>query len=328
MPTIPSTDMPTYDSEKGHAMAITSPAPRKSHSASDNASQSTASTAGVGAPVPAATEASPIVKKFQRFAQSRRRYGGVLLLRIALLITFIWIWEGLVNAGVLDELYVSKPSSIGASFVGNLTAGTFLDPIKVTLFETLVGFAVATVLGVIIAVVLHQIPLLNDVLRPFLTAFNNLPRLALAPLFVLWFGLASLSKIMLVISLVTFIIIFNTYAGLQNASRDHLLLAKTLGANQFVLFRKFVFPSAVPAIFAGLQLALTYAFLAAVIGEMLSGSTGMGAVLQRSLSNYQTDLFFAGLLLLIVIATGLSTAMVLVERYLLRWQRFELKGLR
>ncbi|WP_239010624.1 MULTISPECIES: ABC transporter permease subunit [Rhodococcus] len=148
----------------------------------------------------------------------------------------------------------------------------------------------------------------------------------MAPLFVLWFG--SMSTVMLVISLVVFIVHFSTFAGLQSASRDHLLLARTLGAKRFELFGKFVFPSAVPAIFAGLQLALTYSFLAAVIGEMLSGSTGLGAVIQRAVSSYQTVLSFACLLRLILIATALSTVMLVVERYLLRWQQIEFRGLR
>jgi NitT/TauT family transport system permease protein len=112
------------------------------------------------------------------------------------------------------------------------------------------------------------------------------------------------------------------------ANRDHLLLARTLGASRRQLFAKFILPSAVPTIFAGLQLGLTYSFLTAVVGEMLSGATGLGAKLAVTLATYRTDDFFAALFLLALVATALSNAMRLVERRLLRWRQYELSGLR
>lgn len=248
-------------------------------------------------------------------------------LQAAVLAVIIIGWQTIVNAGIMQELYVSKPSAIGKAFINGLTTGSLLTDLRVTLYETIVGFVIAAVTGIIAGLILFQIPLLNAVLRPFLTAFNNLPRLALAPLFVLWFGLGSASKIVLVVSLCFFIVMFNTYAGLQNANRDHLLLAKTLGAKRFTLFLKFVLPSAVATIFAGLQLALTYAFLSAVVGEMLSGSSGLGANMQLSLSSYRTADFFAALALLVIVATAFSGIMRLIEGKLLHWKSYELQGL-
>jgi NitT/TauT family transport system permease protein len=197
----------------------------------------------------------------------------------------------------------------------------------VTVYETTVGFSASALAGIAAGILLYQAPRANRVLRPFLTGFNNLPRLALAPLFVLWFGLDTASRVALIISVVFFIVTFNTYGGLQNASRDHLLLAKTLGATRRQLFAKFILPAAVPTIFAGLQLGLTYSFLTAVVGEMLSGASGIGAQLQVTLATYRTDDFFASMLLLAVVATALSGAMRLIERRLLRWRRYELSGL-
>lgn len=248
-------------------------------------------------------------------------------LQVAVLILLVAVWEIVVEAGVMQELYVSKPSAIAAAFRDGVVSGALLTDLKVTLYETVVGFALATVTGIAVGLVLSQLPLLNAVFRPFFTAFNNLPRLALAPLFVLWFGLGSASKIVLVVSLCFFIVMFNTYAGLQNANRDHLLLAKTLGARRMTLFRKFVLPSAVPTIFAGLQLALTYAFLSAVVGEMLSGSTGLGASMQLALTSYRTADFFAALILLVIVATTFSGIMRIIERKQLHWKSYEMQGL-
>ncbi|MDI9915370.1 ABC transporter permease [Rhodococcus sp. IEGM 1379] len=255
------------------------------------------------------------------------RRAVVWPLQVVLLALAIAAWEGAVNAGIMEQLYVSKPSKIASAFVDGISSGALLNDLNVTLYETLVGFVIAAVAGVLAGLVLYQVPLLNAVLRPFLTAFNNLPRLALSPLFVLWFGLGSASKIVLVVSLCFFIVLFNTYAGLQNASRDHLLLAKTLGARRMTLFRKFVLPSATSTIFAGLQLALTYAFLSAVVGEMLSGSTGLGATMQLSLATYKTAYFFAALILLVIVATIFSGIMRLIESKLLHWKSYEMQGL-
>ena len=131
----------------------------------------------------------------------------------------------------------------------------------------------------------------------------------------------------LVVSIVFFIILINTYAGLQSTHRDMLVLAQTLGAGRLKTLWTFVIPSAVPTIFAGLQLGLTYALLSAVVGEMLTGGDGLGAQLALDLAAYRTADFFAELLMLAVVATVLSSAMQMLEAYLLRWRQYELRGL-
>ncbi|MFE7420309.1 ABC transporter permease [Rhodococcus sp. NPDC057529] len=274
---------------------------------------------------PAASKLDGLLTRTRRRAHERRCV--VWPLQACVLILIVAAWEVVVDAGAMQELYVSKPSAIATAFRDGIVSGALLTDLKVTLYETLVGFVLATVAGIAVGLILSQLPLLNAVFRPFFTAFNNLPRLALAPLFVLWFGLGSASKVVLVLSLCFFIVMFNTYAGLQNANRDHLLLAKTLGARRMILFRKFVLPSAVPTIFAGLQLALTYAFLSAVVGEMLSGSTGLGASMQLSLTSYRTADFFAALILLVIVATTFSGVMRIIERRQLHWKSYELQGL-
>jgi NitT/TauT family transport system permease protein len=247
--------------------------------------------------------------------------------QILVLLAILAVWQAIVELGWIREIFVSKPTAILASLARNILEGAILTDLGVTVYETTIGFALSAALGIAVGVALYQAPKANLILRPFLTGLNNLPRLALAPLFVLWFGLDSPSKVALVFSVVFFIIVFNTYAGLQTASRDHLLLARTLGANRRVLFTKFILPSAVPTIFAGLQLGLTYSFLTAVVGEMLSGAQGLGARLQVTLNTYRTADFFASLVMLAVIATALSGAMRLIESHLLRWRRYELGGL-
>lgn len=264
----------------------------------------------------------------QRQALDRKRREEIIILtgQIGLLAVLLAAWQAVAEFGVVPEIFISKPTAIVASLWINLLYGHMLLDLAVTVYETLIGFFFSAALGMLVGVVLYQAPRVNLVVRPFLTGLNNLPRLALAPLFVLWFGLDTSSRVALVFSVVFFIIVFNTYAGLQNASRDHLLLARTLGASRVQLFTKFILPSAVPTIFAGLQLGLTYSFLTAVVGEMLSGAVGLGAQLQITLATYRTDDFFAALLLLAIVATALSGLMRLIESRLLHWQQFEQGG--
>lgn len=248
---------------------------------------------------------------------------GRALGHLLVFVIFVAAWQLIVALGWVDPHYLSAPTDIAKAFVRGLGSSTLLVALGVTLFETLVGFLLAAIAGGVFGLLLYQFPTLNRLATPYITAFNSLPRLALAPLFVVWFGFDSTSRIAVVVSLVFFIVTLNTFAGLQNADSDHLLLATTLGATRRQLFRTFILPSAVPTIFAGLQLGLTYAFLGAVVSEMLSGSSGLGAQLTITLSTFQTPDFFATLLLLVIVATAISLAVRRLERRILRWQHFE-----
>ncbi len=254
------------------------------------------------------------------------RIATIMALRLGLVVALLGFWQLAATRGWVAQLYVSKPTAIASALGKGLGNGSLLNSLWGTLFEMTIGFGISAVIGLVAGLLLYSSPLLNDVLRPLISAVNSLPRLALAPLFVLWLGLGSASRIALIVTLVVFIIMLTTYAGLQSASRDHLILAKTLGANRRTLFQKFVLPAAVPTIFAGFQLGITYSFLGAVIGEMLSGSTGVGARLALTISTFNTADFFAALFMLMVVATVLATAVRAVEKRLLHWQKFEFRG--
>lgn len=256
-----------------------------------------------------------------------RRRDAVLVavLRALLLVVITGGWELAARMEWVDPVFTSRPTQIFHAFLTTLS-GDLIPALRVTLFETLVGFAMASLVGFLLGCALYQFRVFDRVVQPFLTAFNSLPRIALAPLFVLWFGLGAASRIALVFSLVVFIVISNTYAGLHQGDRDYLMLGRQLGARGLTKFRFFVLPAAVPTLFAGLQLGLVYAFLGAVAGEMLSGSGGVGASLSTALASFHTDVFMANLVALVVVTVAFGALMKLVERRLLRWQRHELRG--
>ncbi len=252
----------------------------------------------------------------------------VLWLRLLGVAVLIGSWEAAVQLRWLKPLFTSQPSSFLPALWTHLLEGSLLQrDLPQTLYETFVGFAVASVLGIGLAVLLHEFQLLDAVVQPFLTAFNSMPRVALAPLFVLWFGLGPESKIVLVISLVFFIVIINTLAGLKSSDRDHLLLARTLGVGRWQRFWKFVFPAATPTIFAGLQLGLVYALLGAITGEILGGHGGVGARMAVAINTFSTGDFFADLLFLMLFSTALAALVSSLERWLLRWRYIEMRGI-
>ncbi len=248
-------------------------------------------------------------------------------IQVFALCVLLGAWELCARAGVVPASFTSEPSRFFPALWDQLIHGNLVSLMGVTLTETMIGFALASVLGLLAGIVLAESRVAEKVSRPFLVGFNNLPRIALAPLFVLWFGLGSSSRVALIVSLGFFIVTFNTYAGLQAAGRDYMLLAKTLGVGRIRRFRRFVFPSAVPTIFSGLQLCLSYAFLGAVVGEMLTGNQGLGGYFTLQLSSFDVDNFFAGMVLLVIVSLALSSIMRVIELQLIKWRQIEMRGL-
>ena len=153
---------------------------------------------------------------------------------------------------------------------------------------------------------------------------NSLPRVALAPLILLWFGIGMSSKVALSFSLAFFVVASNTRAGIESAEADRLLLARVLGATNLQTFMKFILPGAVPNIITGLQLGFIFGMLATVAGEMIAGQNGLGVRLQYFASAFRMNEYFATLVILVVGTTAFSSLLSLLRRHLLRWQLTEL----
>lgn len=256
----------------------------------------------------------------------RLRYK-VLAIQLAVVVVALGLWQLLSVIGTLPDIYVSRPSEIAVALVDGFRSGQLTSALGDTLLETVIGFAIASIAGILAGFALHESPLLEQVCRPFLTAANNMPRLALTSLFVLWLGVGTWAHVALIVTMVFFVVLINTYAGLSGSDRDYLILAKVLGASRRKRFVTFQFPQAIPAIFAGLQLGLTYAFMGAVIGEIISGGSGLGALISTYSSTYDSAGVFADLAVMAVVATVLSALIKAVESRLLGWRRHELRGL-
>jgi NitT/TauT family transport system permease protein len=176
------------------------------------------------------------------------------------------------------------------------------------------------VLGVLAGLLLARSPFWDEVLAPLVLALNSLPRIALAPLIILWFGIGITAKVVTAFTLVFFILLVNTLGGAKNVDNDILTIAKLMGASERDILWKVTLPSTLPWIFAGLNLGLTYSLLGVIVAEILSSNQGLGFVIQSSAATFNTAGVFAGLITLAFVAWLFSALMRYVEGRLLRWK--------
>ncbi len=247
------------------------------------------------------------------------RKAPVTLLRAALLLLLLGSWEGL-SGWLFDPFWVSKPSLILAYLYQWILYGDFFRHLNATLFAILVGYGVGAILGLGLGLPLGRTETTAKVLDPFLLALNGIPRVALAPLFVIWFGIGILPKVVLVFTLVFFVVFYNAYAGVRSVERRYLDLAWAMGANRRDIFRKVILPAAAPYILLGLKLSIPYAVIGAIIGEFIASSKGLGYKIQVETSLYNTTGTMAGIIVLMVLVVILNALLSWIERRALAWR--------
>ena len=248
----------------------------------------------------------------------------VWTIRILLIAAFVAAWKLAGTTGLFNPIFIGTPEGTVRQFFLQFANYRVLGlDLGYTVTETLLGFALGTVSGMIAAVVLFRSPAARRAVAPLVVAANSLPRVALAPLFVLWFGLGVAGKVALVVSLVFFVMLTTTLAGLTQPNRDHEHLARSLGASRRQHILYFVVPAAVPTIVAGLELSLTYSFLGAVAGEIVGGSNGIGVRLTAYANSFEIDKFLALLLLLVIVSTTTVQIMRHFCAKLTRWHAAE-----
>ncbi|MDA8046040.1 MAG: ABC transporter permease [Actinomycetota bacterium] len=253
---------------------------------------------------------------------TRSRRAGLIRFawQMLLLAVFLVTWQMLVDHKVLTELSVSKPTAIWDEMVKLYRGGQIWNNVGVTLQETVVGYVFGVVAGVAAGFTLAFTPRLLAVLNPFITILNSLPRFALGPLFILWFGIGLTSKVALVFSLVVFIVFTNTSAGARSVDADVVTVSRLLGASRWDIIRKVMLPSTFPWVVAGMRLSIAYAVAGAVVGEMFASQEGIGNWIVAGSGVFNTAEIFAGLLVIAVIAGTIDLLGRLVERRVLRWR--------
>jgi NitT/TauT family transport system permease protein len=251
-------------------------------------------------------------------ARPMSRYA-IALYRVAGLLLIIAIWDLALRLDLVDRLFLPPPIEVWNS-LRDLAQTGLLDHVRATLTSAFVGFFLGTAVGVIAGVMLGVLPRVNEILAPFITMMNSMPRIALAPLFVLWFGIGMKSHVALVFSLVVFIVLTNTIAGAQSVDKEYVVLARLLKASRLDIIRKVVLPSTVPWIIAAMRLSWAYALAGAVVGEMFLGQEGLGYLITAGSGVFNIAQIFAALAITVVIAWFVDNGIRLAERKILRWR--------
>ncbi len=247
--------------------------------------------------------------------------GRIWAMRILVIGAFFSFWEyASVNRWV-DPILIGRPTGI-IKFIFDevFVTHSLWEDFGYTMFATLSAFALGSVAGVLTGMLFVMKPNVEAVLSPLLMALNSMPRIALAPLFLIWFGLGVGSKIALGFSLTYFIVLTNTVAGGRGVNPDHITLAQTLGASGSQIFRKFTLPSAVPVIFNGLRLGLVFALLGVIGGEILASEHGLGGTLQLLAASFKTNGVFGLIIILAIVGLSINWLMTWLENHLLKWR--------
>jgi NitT/TauT family transport system permease protein len=250
----------------------------------------------------------------------RVRYRKVLIARLVVVAAILGVWQATVEIGLVDAFWISSPVLVVQELWSELASGAWFGDVAITVFEALIAFVISSALGIVAGLLLARSPFWDDVLAPLVLALNSLPRVALAPLIILWFGIGITAKVVTAFTLVFFILLVNTLGGAKNVDNDIITIARLMGASERDILWKVTFPSALPWIFTGLNLGLTYSLLGVIVAEILASNHGLGYLIAASAASFNTAGVFAGLITLAVVAWLFSLIMRKIEARLLRWK--------
>lgn len=256
--------------------------------------------------------------------------SNLRILQLAVFAALVLFWHVMTAPGLIPPFYFEQdnraafffgePAKVAGVIVDWFVTGEIFGHLAVTLLETVLGFAIGAVFGLAIGLWLALSRDASAVLEPYIKGFNSMPRVVLAPIFAVWFGLGVWSKVALGVTLVFFVVFFNVYQGVREVSPTLIANARMLGASRWRLLRSIYLPSALSWVFASLHNAVGLAFVGAVVGEYLGSAAGVGYLILQAEGTFDINTVFAGIAVLTAFALALDAAVGAVERRLMTWQ--------
>jgi NitT/TauT family transport system permease protein len=245
----------------------------------------------------------------------------IAALQLALGLVLLAVWEWGSRTRVLDPFFFSRPSDVAVRISRWVADGTIWPHLLTTFTEAALSFAIGGCLGVVSGFALARVPLLAALFDPYIRIANALPRVVLAPMFLLWFGLGIWSKVALGVTVVFFVVFFNTFRGVREVDAVILDNARMLGATERQLIWHVLVPSALTWIFSSLHVSIGLAIVAVVVGEYLGATHGIGYMVAQAEGVFDTTGVFAGMTVLAAGVLLVGAAVDRLERRLLRWKR-------
>lgn len=256
-------------------------------------------------------------KEHEEYLRSiRKEKFKVVFFRLAILLTFISLWEVAADYKWIDPFLSSSPSRIISSLLKFIDSGTLLKHISVTCYETVLGFILGTILGALMAIVLWAFPTVSKVLDPYLVVLNSLPKVALAPIIIFWVGngTPAIIVIALLISLVTTII--SVLTGFNEVDKGKLILMRTFKASKWQVLRYLIFPASIPILISALKINVGLSWVGVIMGEFLVARDGLGFLIIYGGQIAQLDMVMMSIVILSVIAFIMYEVVSIIEKKL------------
>jgi NitT/TauT family transport system permease protein len=244
----------------------------------------------------------------------------IRLTQLALLVGTLTIWELLARTGTASAMWISSPSLIAAAFWDSLISFEITRHTWVTLSEALSGLAVGAVVGIALGLLLGVSRVVGAALEPFIVALNSLPRVALAPLIIMFVGIGFASKFLLAFSLVVVPMMINTYEGIRAVDPILLNVMRVMRASRPQTFVKVLLPNCVPWIFSGLRVSISFAIIGAIVGELISARAGIGFMIDSAAGNFDATGMLMPLVVLMLVSFGLDRLVLATSKHFLRWR--------
>jgi len=261
-------------------------------------------------------------QRIYRLVQNR---PGIILSPLSFGLLLV-LWEFVSRAELVAPIILPPPTRVWDGLVILFTAPWFPQHVWLTTAETLIGFAIGGVGAIVLGIAMVNMPLFKEVIYPYVVAFQVMPKVVLAPIFITWFGLGIESKIVMAIAISFFPVVINTVVGLESVEENAMLLMRSLVASRRQIFWKLAWPTALPSIFAGLKTSLTLALIGALVAEFVTSKDGLGTLIITFSFELKIYLVFAVIVVVSVLGLALYGIMEYLDRKVVFWRHSHFTG--
>jgi len=252
-------------------------------------------------------------------ATARRSWREHPLLSPALFLVLLLLWEALVRIFEVPKIVFPPPSAVIVALYDGIVSGLFLPHFLVTFYEIIAGFFLGAIAGISLGILIGLSPLMERLIYPYIIALQAMPKIAIAPIMVIWFGYGLTSKIIITATIAFFPLLANTIVGLRSAPKDQIDMLRACTATDWQIFRMVRLPQALPFIFVGLDIAVILSVIGAIVGEFVGAKAGLGYLILQMNFNFNIAGVFAILIILSSIGIGLHLLVVAIQRRVLFW---------
>jgi sulfonate transport system permease protein len=252
-------------------------------------------------------------------AQARNRRLLILGSRVLVGVLLIALWQ-YASGRWIDALLISSPAAVGGRLWVWTIDGTLWTNLFVTMEATVFGFIIGCGTGFVLGLVFGRFRAVAEVLDPYITALYSIPKIALAPLFIIWFGIGIASKVAVSAAIVFFVIFLNTYSGVRDVNPLYINTTRIMGGRQLDVLRYVIVPSAASWVITGLKVSVPYALVGTVIGEFMSSNSGIGYLIAQATGLFNTTSVYAGIIVLAVVGALINGGIQYLEERVLRWK--------